>query len=73
MTAEQQLTKIAEIFSAFKEEGRHRVTNHARFNLEAALEDIEAGKRSEAAINTIKRVIDQLVQIENVLGDRVKF
>ncbi len=58
--AEEKLRAIAEIYD------RGGSTN-ARSNLEGALIDLDAGRNDEVSRNTIRRVIDQLGRIEDML------
>lgn len=71
MTADEKLKQIASIYETRRpiEGGHGDVTDHIRHNLEGALDDMErTGKADAACIDTVKRAIDQLVQIEDVLG-----
>ncbi len=58
--AEEKLRAIAEIYD------RGGATN-ARSNLDGALIDLDAGRNDEVSRNTIRRVIDQLGRIEDLL------
>lgn len=66
MTSEEKLKRIAEIYDTVT----NSVSTHARHNLEGVLIDIdrqwEVG-RDEICLNTIRRVIKQLAEIEKLL------
>ena len=68
MTPEERLQKIAAAFEKrepIDESGLSFRSNHARHNLEGALIDMErTGVADRVCLNTVRRVIDQLAEIE---------
>lgn len=71
MTPEEKLAKIISIYDAERPlpNGAGYSSSHARYNLEAALIDMErTGRGDTVCCNTVKRVVQQLADIETVLG-----
>jgi len=71
MSPEEKLTKITKIYETRrKNDDGSYTTNHARYNLEGALYDLERKGADELCLKTIRRVVEQLASIETVLGLR---
>lgn len=69
--AEEKIKQIVAVYETERpmDDGHGMMTNHIRYNLEGALYDMErTGKADASCIRTVKRAIDQLVQIEAILG-----
>lgn len=63
MTAEEKLAKIAEIYDNNEQMGN----SHARHNLWGALIDLERLEADEVCLKTIRKVMEQLAEIEKYL------
>jgi hypothetical protein len=73
VTDAQKLKKIEAAFETLRYVGkgkkRHSVSNHAYYNLEGAIIDIErTGECDATSLRTIKRVRDQIGKIGQILA-----
>jgi len=69
VTAEQRLAEIAKIFNTTRrDEDSVMISNHAYWNLQGAIIDIErTGQCDAVCLRTLKRVRDQLGRIDRLL------
>lgn len=69
MTAEQKLVAIARVYDTRRKNLDGSFTSsHARYNLQGALIGLERNEHVDAVyLNTVRRVVNQLVEIENYL------
>lgn len=59
--------KLETIRRALFPDPEHHITHHARYNLEGALADLEAGQNDPTVRRTLKRVAGQIAAAERAL------